>query len=612
MVRRLSAILAADVVGYSRLMNEDEAGTLAALKACREDVINPQIAAYDGRVVKWMGDGLLADFPSAVQAVLCAVAIQRQFGGRSGDVPAGQRIEFRIGINVGDIIVEGDDIYGDGVNIAARMEAIAEPGGISVSGSVFDHIKNKIELDLEDLGEQQVKNIPEPIHIYRVAPGMMESTADSAVSPSNRASHPTEGSADGGQAGDRPDPSIDIDLSLPDNPSIAVLPFTNMSADAEQEFFSDGITEDIITELSKVSGLLVVARNSTFTYKGKAVDAKRVSHEQGVRYVLEGSVQKAGKRVRVTAQLIDATTGHHIWAERYDRDLEDIFAVQDEITREIVVALDVKLHEGEQARLWASGTKNLEAWECVRLGAADVYGTTMERLLKAKRLFERALELDPNYAMAWVMLSWFHHYESVAAGIGDVERREAGLAAVLDCAEKALKLDPACADAYGQLALCRLEVNAFDEAIDMSERAIAMAPSSADNLCVAAMVLTKSGQPDRGVELIKKALRASPLYRAELLRCLGLAYRLSGQVEAAVSAYKESLRRDSEYLAAHVNLTSSLGELGRVEEAKAAAREIFRLEPNFSIKAYMEGLSYRNPSDLVRIEEGLRKAGLQG
>ena len=358
MERRLAAILATDVVGYSRLMNDDEEGTLARLKAHRNEAIDPTIGKHRGRIVKLMGDGALAEFASIVDAVRCAVDIQAAMSERNADVPEDRRIQLRIGVNLGDVIVEGDDIYGDGVNIAARLEGLAEPGGICVSGTVFDHVKGKVDLDFADLGERQVKNIPGSLRVYSVAPDTKEGTTHDAVAPLYQTAEPEAGPArkESGEA------VIGIDLSLPDTPSIAVLPFANMSADPEQEYFSDGITEDIITALSKISSLLVVARNSTFTYKGRAVDVTQVSREQGVRYVLEGSVRKARNRVRVTAQLVDATTGHHLWAERYDRDLEDIFAVQDEITREVVIALDVRLIAGEQARLWSSGTKNLEAW----------------------------------------------------------------------------------------------------------------------------------------------------------------------------------------------------------------------------------------------------------
>ncbi len=453
--RRLAAILSADVAGYSRLMSEDETGTLAALKAHRAEFIDPTVAEYGGRIVKLMGDGNLVEFPSVVDAVECAVAIQHGMAERNAEVPESHRIVFRIGINLGDIIIEGDDIYGDGVNIAARIQEIAVPGGVCISGAAYHQVRGKMDATFEDLGEKEVKNIPEPVRMYRWT---------DAVAPPGQAAEPEAAPAwkESGEA------VIGIDLSLPDTPSIAVLPFANMSADPEQEFFSDGITEDIITALSHISRLLVVARNSTFTYKGQAVDVKQVSREQGVRYVLEGSVRKAGNRVRVTAQLIDATTGHHLWAERYDRDLEDIFAVQDEITREVVIALDVRLIRGEQARFWSSGTKNLEAWECVRL-ATDLVGRgTLEGLREVHQLCKRALDLDPNYATAWAKLGWAHHNEvDVGFGYDSKGSREAGLGSALDCAKKALELDPSCADAYCLLAICHLSKGEHDQAIVM-------------------------------------------------------------------------------------------------------------------------------------------------
>jgi len=396
-----------------------------------------------------------------------------------------------------------------------------------------------------------------------------------------------------------------------DKPFIAVLPFTNMSGDPEQEYFSDGIAEDIITALSKIGNLMVIARNSTFTYKGQAVDIKQVGREQGVRYVLEGSVRKAGEHVRVTAQLNDATTGHQIWAERYDRELTDIFAVQDEIMREIVVALDVELRDGEQARFWSSGTKNLEAWECVRLSAPDALGGVPESKLQARKQIERALELDPNYAIAWVMLGWIHQYYSdVAAGVSDASERETALVSMWECAQKALELDPSCADAYSVMAYYHRERNDFDASIENSEKAIALAPGNAEILATAAGTMTKSGKPERGLELIKRAMRFCPLYRPGFLRALAQAYRFSGNPDAAVDAFRESLEREPDYLAPHVNLTSVLGELGRIDEARQAAREVLRLAPDFSIRDYMQGLSYRNQEDALRVEEGLRKAGL--
>jgi TolB-like protein len=400
-----------------------------------------------------------------------------------------------------------------------------------------------------------------------------------------------------------------IDLSLPETPSIAVLPFANMSADPEQEFFSDGITEDIITALSKVPDLLVVARNSTFTYKGQAIDVKQVSREQGVRYVLEGSVRKAGNRVRITTQLIDATTGHHLWAERYDRDLEDIFAVQDEITREVVIALEVRLSGGEQARFWSSGTKNLEAWECVRLGMDLTNRGTPEGLREAQRLSERALELDENYAMAWVTLGWTHHH-GVDVGYASKESPRAALGLAADCAKKALELDPSCADAYSLVGFCHLSKGEHDQAITMSERSVELAPSNAEILALSANVQNKSGRPERSLVLIKMAMRRCPVYPGWFLWVLGTAYRLTGQTESAIRAFETARKHNADWLSTHVSLASTLGEIGREEDSKKSVSEILRLKPDFSIKKYMAGLSYGDPSVTARIEDGLRKAGL--
>jgi adenylate cyclase len=605
--RRLTTILAADVVGYSRFMATDEAGTLTSLKAIRRELFEPKTTEHHGRVVKLIGDGTLMEFGSVVDAVTFAVDVQRAMAKRNADVPEDRRITYRMGINIGDIIVEGDDIYGDGVNIAARLEGLAESGGICVSGTVFNHVKGKVDLKFADLGERQLKNIPRSLRVYSVALEPKEGTARDAVAPLDQAaeSEVEPPRKESGRA------VIGIDLSLPEKPSIAVLPFHNMSTDPEQEFFSDGVTEDIITALSKIDSLLVVARNSTFTYKGTAVDVKQVSREQGVRYVLEGSVRKAGRRVRVTAQLIDATTGHHLWAERYDRDLEDIFAVQDEITREVVVALDVRLREGEQIRLWSSGTKNLEAWECVRVGADLANRITLIDRTEAKALFKKALELDPNYAIAWVMLGWtYYHDADVGTGMGLESGRVTALESVLECAQAALELDPNCADAYAEIALCHLSNGEYDQAIAMSKKAISLAPNIAENLAISAVILSKAGQPSRSIELIRKAMRLCPIYPIWYLYALGTACRLTHENDSAVDAFKEAVKRSPDYLAPHVGLASALGELGQSEEAKETVFEILRLEPDFSIKKYIEGLSYRDNAELERFQKGLLKAGL--
>lgn len=365
--RRLTAILAADVAGYSRLMGSDEEGTLARLKAHRLALVDPKIGEYRGRIVKTTGDGLLAEFASVIDATRCAVEVQRGMGERNAEVAQDKRIEFRIGINVGDIIIDGNDIFGDGVNVAARLEGLAEPGGICVSGRVQEDVNGKLDIAFEDAGEQALKNIARPVRVYRVR------TEKAAVKASS---------------------------ALPDKPSIAVLPFQNMSGDPEQEYFADGLAEDIITSLSKVPKLFVIARNSTFTYKGKAVDVRQVARELGVRYVLEGSVRRSGERLRITGQLIDAATGNHVWAERYDRPLRDVFDVQDEITKEIVLALSVELTDGERALLFSRSTRSLEAWlEAIRGFDHWVEGSP-KGIREARLHFERAIAIDPDYTLA--------------------------------------------------------------------------------------------------------------------------------------------------------------------------------------------------------------------
>ncbi len=596
---KLAAILCADVVGYSRLMAADEAGTFAQLKTLRKELIEPKTAEYNGRVIKLTGDGTLMEFGSVIDTVNFAVDVQQAMMERNASVPEELQVRYRIGINIGEIIVDDEDIYGDGVNIAARLEGVAEPGGIYISGKVYEEVSNKLPIAFEDMGEQEVKNIPKPVRMYRWA---------DAVSPPSQAVEP-EAAPTRKESGEA---VIGIDLSLPDTPSIAVLPFANMSADPEQEFFSDGITEDIITALSKIGSLLVVARNSTFTYKGTAVDVKQVGREQGVRYVLEGSVRKAGERVRVTAQLIDAKTGHHLWAERYDRDLVDIFAVQDEITREVVVALDVRLREGEQARIWSGGTKNVEAWECVRLGQDALNRNKLEDRIEARQLFDRARELDPDYPMAWFSLgrACFHDAD-VGTGYDSGADRDASYESAVAYAMKAVELDPSCADAYALVGICRLSMGEHDEAVAMSEKAIALAPNHAQNLAIVAAVLNKTGQPERSFELIKRAMRLCPIYPGWYLYVLATACRLMHRNESAVSAFEEAIKRNPEnHPALHVGLASILGELGREEDAKRTAAVILRLEPNFSIEKYVGRLSYRDPTELTRFEDGLRKAGL--
>ena len=411
--RRLAAIMAADLVGYTRLMDLDEAGTLARLQALRRDVFDPQTKAYGGRIFKNTGDGALAEFPSATDAVQCALDIQRELAAQNGGLPEAQRIVLRVGVSLGDVIVDGDDLYGNGVNVAARMEALAQPGDICVSANVHEHVAGAVNADFEDLGEQTVKNLPRPVRCYRLA------TAASAAEPTLPESQP---------------------LALPDKPSIAVLPFQNMSGDPEQEFFADGMTEDIITALSRYRSLFVIARNSTFAYKGQSPDLRQVSTELGVRYVLEGSIRKAGQRIRVTAQLIEGTSGAHIWAERYDRQLDDIFELQDEITETISAAIEPELGNFERSRLLRKAPESLDAWESHQRGMWHLWRATSDDLDRAIAFFEQALELHPDYAPALAGIA-YARYLLIGLGIVHGASREATIAAGEDIGRRAIAAD---------------------------------------------------------------------------------------------------------------------------------------------------------------------------
>jgi len=580
--RRLAAILYADVAGYSRLTGDDEDATHRTLSEYL-DLIASTIESHGGQVMHYAGDAVLARFDAVVDALSSAVTIQNEINTRNQQVPEARKVQFRIGVNLGDVIEDRGDIYGDGVNVAARLESLADAGGICVSDAVRTAVGKKLRLVYEDLGAQEVKNIAEPVRVYKI---VVEEEKDMDVNLADTSP-----------------------LELPDEPSIAVLPFTNMSSEPEQEHFSDGITEDIITALSKVSNLLVIARNSTFIYKDRAVDVKQVGRDQGVRYVLEGSVRKAGNRVRITAQLVDTTTGQHRWAERYDRDLADIFAVQDEITRKIVTALDVRLRKGEQARFWSSGTENLEAWECVRLGSDLLDAYRAEDVPEAKRLSQRAIDLDPEYAIAWVLLAACHFHAADDSRHPE-EERERGLKSVRNCAQQALKLDPSCAEAYSMLGLYYLSVREFEAAAQNANKSVELAPNHAFNIANSAVILNKCGQPKRAMERIRKAMRLSPVYPTWFLSILGQASRLVGMTDTAIDAYSELISREPDSLVGHVCLTSIFSELNREKEANASAAEVLRVNPDFSIKKYMEGLSYRDPAEAARFEEGLRKAGL--
>ena len=584
MERRLAAILAADMVGYSRLMEADEAGTLSTVTALRTELIEPNVTEHHGRIVKTTGDGYLAEFASAAEAVQCAVEIQQAMSERNGSVGSESHVEFRIGINIGEIIIEGDDIYGNGVNVAARLEEMAEPGGVYISGSVYDQIENILNLRYEDRGEQRVKNISKPIRGYSV-----RITAERGA-PSQAAAF---------------DPATRAPSELP---SIAVLPFANMSGDAEQEYFSDGITEDLITMLSRLLGLFVIARTSSFVYKGKAIDVKQVSRDLGVRYVLEGSVRTAGNRVRVTAQLIDAHSGLHLWAERYDRDLTDVFAVQDEITNSVVKALQVELLEGEQARVWHHSTHNVEAWGFLTRGIISFQNNITEDTTEtARKLIEQALELDPAYAAAWVWLGQMHWHDVRFLWAGDPEE---SMAKARECAEKARALGTDDSELYCLLGAIHLTEGEFDLAVSACERAVELDPNGAYVTGFLGFSLNWAGRPEEALSLAQKAMRFSPIHPSWFIGVAAHAYRLLQRHEEAVELYHRSIRQTPDYMSPRIGLTACLAEMDRLDDAREQAAHVLRIDPKFSVGRYAAALSYRLPDHAQRSHDALRRAGL--
>jgi adenylate cyclase len=561
-------------------MGADESGTLERLNALRRELVESCIKARSGRIVKLMGDGLLAEFRSVVEAVRCAANIQEGMVGRELDLPETERISLRIGVNLGDILVEGADIYGDGVNVASRLEALATPGGICLSGAAYDAVEGKLDLPFEAIGPQKVKNIDKPVRVYRLdlAAVRSGSVADLSESP-----------------------------QLPNKPSIAVLPFTNMSNDKTQDHLADGIAEDIITALSKVSNLFVVARNSTFTYKGQPIDIKQVGREQGVRYVLEGSVQRSGQRLRTTAQLIDATSGHHIWAQRYDRVIDDVFDIQDEITREVTSALQVHLTEGEQARLWASGTKNLEAWEAAIQCPALLHSHRRVDVLPARRLAERALQLDENYASAWAMLGWAHWTEVFNGWADDPDTK---LSLALDALKRALAIDDSNPDTLALLAFLHLSLRKYGEARQFIEKAMTLGPNNSFAFGVAANVELYSNRPEAMVPLLKRAIRLSPIYPAWYLGDLSYAYVLMGRLEEAIVTANESIKIDPDYIYNYHTLAIAHVELGQIKAARADIENILRIEPKMSVRTYRDSQPYQDETQLNRIVTAFREAGL--
>ncbi len=624
--RKLTAILSADVKGYSRLMGEDEAATVRTITAHRK-VISSVIQKYRGRVVDSPGDNILAEFVSVVDAVQSAVEIQEVIRAKNAELPEGRRMEFRIGINLGDVIQEGERIYGDGVNIAARVEGLAEPGGICISGSAYEQIENKLALGYEYIGEHTVKNIVKPIRAYRVPVG--PGAAVSTVRTEKRDGLKQRRSAAvatvvvllllvGGVVIWKsyiktPAPPGEIAsvekmaFPLPDRPSIAVLPFNNLSGDPSQDYLSDGTTENIITALSKILNLFVIARNSTFSYKGKTVKVQEIAEDLGVRYVLEGSVQKAGQRVRITAQLVDGLTGRHLWAERYDRQIGDIFALQDDITNQVVTALEVKLTEGEAARISRRQTDNTDAYELFRRGLELYRQGTRTDNEQARRIFEKAVALDPGFADAWCFLGYTHQDDWY---FGWSTNAPQSLERAAELAHKAQVLDDASPCPYMLLETIHLWRRDYDRAIAYGEKAVALEPNHADATLQLARTLTYAGRPEETIELTKKAMRLSPYYPDLYLGVLGTAYRLMGDYDEAIAAYDKRRDRNPHSTMPYLGLALVYSEVGRDEEAKAAAAEVLKRNPEISLKQVRNRLPYKDPAEVERILAALRKAGL--
>jgi len=571
--RKLTAILSADVVGYSRLMGEDEDTTVQTLTTYR-DVISSLIKDHKGRVVDSPGDNILAEFASVVNSLRCAWDIQQEIKTRNADLPKSRRMNFRIGINLGDVIEEEDRLYGDGVNIAARLEGLAEEGGICISGTAYDQVKNKLSFRYEDQGEQEVKNISEPIRIYKV---LIEKDVDELI--------------------------LDKKLELPDKPSIAVLPFANMSGDPEQEYFSDGLTEDLITDLSKFSGMFVISRNSVFIYKGQVVKPEQIRSELGVRYMLEGSVRKAGKRVRITAQLIDTTAGGHLWAERYDRELKDIFTLQDEITQQIVAALGVKIEQIEQERALRKDTADLNAFDCNLQGWWYFHRFTREDNEQARRMFEKAIELEPKFAHACAGLG-LTYYEPWAR-LWSQEPQTLELA--FELAKKAISLNDSLSTAYTLLSRVYSWRKQHAQAIDEQERAIALNPNNADGYTGLAETLVWAGRPEEALGLVEKAMRLNPHYPVWYLSTLGFAYSALERHEEAMATLKRALTRSPDHFGIHITLAAYYIELDQEKEARWHVSEALRINPELSIK----DLRQRLPTGLPELGiDALRKAGL--
>jgi adenylate cyclase len=545
------------------------------------DLIDPKIAEHHGRIVKLMGDGMLAEFPSVVDAVRAAVQTQEALAEHNSGLPVEQRIEFRVGINLGDVVIDGDDIHGDGVNVAARLEGLSEPGGMCVSGKVYEEVRDRIDIPFEDLGEQEVKNIDRPVRVWRWLPDRSV-TVGKTASPEGR-------------------------LPLPDKPSIAVLPFDNMSGDPEHEYLGDGLAEEVITTLSKISSLFVIARNSSFAYKGKAADARDIARELGVHHILEGSVRSSGKRLRITAQLIDAIDGHHLWAERYDRKLDDVFDIQDEMTREIVTALRLELSDGEQAQVWLRGTEDFEAWLSTMQALELVMQGSPAGVARARDLFQSAVDADPGYtfALAWIGIT---HWFDVRFGFS--ESSEKSLATADEVATEALHRNPLEPYSHNLAGLVLALQGRHEEAVAELREAIRLCPNDAFLKVGLARTLVIAGRSEEAEAPVREAMRLNPYYPNYYLGILANALEEMRRDSEAVDILRTAIAREPNYFSGHLRLASLLGLADRIDEAEAQANEVLRINPRFDLSRAASFYPTANPNSLERFVAGLLKAGL--
>jgi len=614
--RKLSAILCADVVGYSRMMGEDEAATLDALNTCDAEIIEPTVKEHNGRVFKRLGDGFLVEFSSAVDSVECAIAWQKQI--EEKNFP----LQFRIGINLGDVIAKDDDVYGDGVNIAARVEKLSDPGGICITQDIFNQIKKKLDIGFEYLGEQQAKNISEPIRVYKLLVKPEDAGKLIGEKKTLFIKRPwlvfaglafivfTVGAVTLWKTIRQPEiEAAQIEkmaYALPEKPSIAVLPFVNLSDDPKQEYFSDGSTDEIITALSKVPKIFVIARDSVFSLKGEAVKFNKVAEELGVRYVLHGSVRKEGNKVRISTQLVDALSGHHVWADRYDRDVEEIFTVQEDLTKNIITALQVKLTEGEKGRVASKGTTNLEAYLKYLQSMDTIRRFNIESNALGMQLAQEAIDLDPEYAMPYRVLSIGHQMD---VWLGTSKNRDQSTAKAMELMKKAIELDPNYAEAHGHLGFIHWMQGDYDKSIEKAEEAIRINPNSAYAHHVLGQILRLTHRYEEAIPEYKKALRLNPFPPTNYVFGMGLAYFHAGQVEKGIEWCEKAVEQDPDSFLANVLLTTVYGLSDQEEKAKNQAAEVLRINPKFSLEKWTANMNDQNLRE--RTIEALQQAGLK-